>query len=377
MKVLHITPSFYPATYWGGPIFSTKAICDGIAAQPDVSLRVLTTDAAGPARTDRVRRVPMAYPVHYAQRVAGHSFAPGLLAQLPAAVAWADVVHLTGAYSFPTLPALALARIMDRPLVWSPRGALQATQEWAAAPNRAIKRMFERSAQILRPSHAVLHTTAACEEAASTVRLQGMTTAVIPNCVSIPPAKAQQMRGHKIKLMYIGRLHPKKGLDRLFAAMADLPDHITLDVYGSGAARYTADLERKAWQTGGRIRMRGHVDGATKTMAFWQADLCVFPSYSENFGITVAEALAHGVPVLTTTAMPWQGVETHGCGAWVDLRKCSLAAEISTLLARDLVQMGMAGRAWMTREFSPQAMVGSFMALYRSLFDSQPQGVLV
>ena len=70
MKVLHVTPSFYPATFWGGPIFSTKAICDGIAAAPDFTLRVLTTDAAGPALRDRVRRVPLPYRVDYSCRIA-------------------------------------------------------------------------------------------------------------------------------------------------------------------------------------------------------------------------------------------------------------------------------------------------------------------
>ena len=72
MKILHLVPTFYPATYWGGPIWSTKAICDGIAALDDAEVRVLTSDAAGPAIADRVVPVPLGYPVHYARRVAGH-----------------------------------------------------------------------------------------------------------------------------------------------------------------------------------------------------------------------------------------------------------------------------------------------------------------
>ena len=48
MKVLHVVPTFYPATYWGGPIHSLYALCRVLAIVPDVQLRVLTTDAAGP-----------------------------------------------------------------------------------------------------------------------------------------------------------------------------------------------------------------------------------------------------------------------------------------------------------------------------------------
>ena len=87
--------------HWGGPIWSTKAICDGIASRPDAELRVLTGDANGPRISDRVTPAKLSYPVHYAYRVAGNCMAPGLLARLPAAIHWADVVHLTGTYNMP------------------------------------------------------------------------------------------------------------------------------------------------------------------------------------------------------------------------------------------------------------------------------------
>ena len=370
MKILHVIPNYYPATTWGGPIFSTKAICDGIAAQPGVTLRVLTTDAASPARGDRVAPADLPYPVHYARRIAGHSTAPGLLAQLPGAIAWADVVHLTATYNFPTLPTLTLARALGRPVVWSPRGALQATAEWAEAPRRSAKYAFERAAGLLRPADTVLHVTAQSEAAASTTRLPGIAAAIIPNCVTIPPAVQRAKSNARIRLLYLGRLHPKKGLERLFTAMAGLPAHVSLDVYGTGDPAYTGGLQQMAACFDGRIRLHGHVDGAAKSMAFAGADLCVLPSYSENFGIAVAEALAHGVPVLTTTGTPWQGLEQQGCGRWLDLDQTSLSDEIAALIKADLPAMGARGRAWMIRDFSPEAMTAAFMDLYRSLTDT-------
>lgn len=378
MKIAHITPSFYPATAWGGPIASTKAICDGISAWPDMQLRVLTTDAAGPRLGARVRRVPLPYGVTYARRIAGHSIAPGLLARLPALIGWADVVHLTGVYSFTTLPALALARALGKPLVWSPRGALQATAQWQGVPNRRAKHLWEHLAQLLRPAHTVLHTTAPSETAASTARLRGIATVTIPNCVTIPPQRAPRAARRAdvgLRLVYLGRLHPKKGVDLLIDALAHLPCDTRLDIHGTGDAAYVGALMAAGARYGARLRFCGQSDGAAKARAFERADLCVLPSHSENFGIVVAEALAHGVPVLTTTATPWRALDHMGAGACIDLAQGDLAGAITALAQRDLRAMGARGRDWMIRDFSPQAMVADFAQLYRALAADQRQQV--
>lgn len=173
----------------------------------------------------------------------------------------------------------------------------------------------------------------------------------------------------------MGRLHPKKGLIELFDAIAQLPDGFLLDVYGTGDAAFTAALHNKAAQLQGRVRMHGHVDGAAKAAAFASADLFVLPSHSENFGIAVAEAMAHGLPVLTTTATPWAGVERVGCGRCIDLAQADLAQEIVDLSQRDLIAMGATARAWMRRDFSAEAMVAAFAALYRDMVTSEPAPV--
>ncbi|WP_411890140.1 glycosyltransferase [Yoonia sp. SDW83-1] len=368
MKILHVVPSFYPAVKWGGPIRSTKAICDGVAGLPGMSVRVLTTDAASPDRSDRTGPADLPYPVHYARRRAGHAIAPGLLARLPDAVAWADVVHLTATYSFPTLPTLALARAMSRPVVWSPRGALQATADWADAPRKRAKHLFERAAQALRPRDTVLHVTSTAEAAQSVARLPGIATALVPNAVDIPALNLRPMPPDtRLRLLYLGRLHPKKGLDLLFDAMAKLPTDVVLDVYGTGAPDYTATLHRRAVQSGGRITLHGHVEGAAKAGAFAAADIFVLPSHSENFGIAVAEALAHALPVLTTTGTPWHGLDHQVCGRCIDLYRADLAAEIMDMACADLRRMGVVGRDWMRRDFSTDAMVSAFAKLYRDL----------
>ena len=368
MNILHVSPTFYPATYWGGPIWSTKAICDGVAARPDVTLRVLTTDAASPTIGHKVTPEMLSYQATYARRVAGHSISPAFLRQLPAAIKWADVVHLTGVYNTPTLPVFALARLMGKPLVWSPRGALQATQDWDEAPKRRAKQCFETVLNLLRPQRMVMHVTANSEATASLHRFAGLDVKIIPNAVDIPRLVPQiRKAGRGTRLIYLGRLHPKKGIEALIGALGDLPDDFSIDIYGAGDAGYTAKLHQAAAHLGSRVCFRGHVTGTDKTAAFARADLFVLPSYSENFGIAVAEALAHGLPVLTTTATPWQSLEARGCGRCIAMEHADLAAEIRVLATQNLAAMGAIGRSWMQQDFSTCKMVEAFATLYNDI----------
>ncbi len=376
MNILHVSPTFYPAIYWGGPIWSTKAICDGVAARPDVTLRVLTTDAASPAIGHKVTQEMLPYQTTYAPRVAGHSISPALLRQLPAAIKWADVVHLTGVYNTPTLPVFALSRLMGKPLVWSPRGALQATQDWDNAPKRRAKQRFETALSFLRPQSMVMHVTADTEAAASQHRFAGLDVKVIPNAVDIPRYVPKMRKaGMGTRLIYLGRLHPKKGIEALIEALGDLPDDFSIDIYGAGDAGYTVKLQQAAAHLGSRVCFHGHVTGADKTTAFAKADLFVLPSYSENFGIAIAEALAHGLPVLTTTATPWQSLEARGCGRCIAMEHADLAAEIRALATQDLAAMGARGRRWMQQDFAMDTMVEAFAALYNDVAASRKMQV--
>lgn len=375
MKVLHVTPSYYPATRWGGPIFSTKAICDGIASDPEIELTVLTTDAAGRKIRDRLsvneREVflPQGYVVKYVRRRAGHSIAPGMIWHLLREVYAADIIHLTAVYSFPTLPTLLLARLFKKPLVWSPRGALQATAEWKGARNVWLKTRFEGLVQFVRPHRRiVLHTTAPKEAELSVAKLAGLDAVVIPNSVPMPKKSALKRHSNgTIKLLFIGRIHKVKGLERLLSAFEKLPENFTLDIYGEGESPYAKALTSRIGLISDRIVFHGHVDGQRKSAAFYGSDIFILPSYSENFGMSVAEALAHGVPVITTTATPWTNLDREGCGRCIDLASIDLAAAIIDLSRQDLAEMGRRGRAWMEREFSHASATKAFLNLYHRL----------
>lgn len=379
MRVLHVISAYYPATYWGGPIFSTHALCNGIARHREIDLRVLTTDTAGPRISDRVATncfpetyLP-GYKVFFTRRYIGRDISPGLLMRLIPMVRWADVVHLTGNYNVLCLPTMMVCRLARRPLVWSPRGTLQATEEWGGARRRSAKGLFDRGVRICVPPHTVMHLTAEMERAPSQTRVPGPSTIVIPNGVEVPTQLPERVwrPGGGLRLMFISRLDPKKGLENLLEAMAKLPATTTLDVYGTGTYDYVASLKAltKTLGLGARVVYHGHVNGAAKTSAFAGADLFVLPSFSENFGMVVAEALAHGVPVITSRSTPWEMIERIGCGRWIDNAPSAVAAAIHDVAGRDLSSMGLKGRAFIEKEFGWQALSDRMVDVYRDLVE--------
>src|SRR5262245_50607101 len=182
MRVLHVAPAFFPATYWGGPIYSTASLCKRLAER-GVDVEVLTTDSAGPRLQDRLILDAAALPIHpgvrvtYCARVAGVSVAPSLLMRLHGSVKSADVVHLTGVYSFPTIPTLLACRLLQKPLVWSPRGALQ---KWSQSSATAAKTTWNWICRALAQDKLLsLHVTSQEELLESQSALPGISCALI------------------------------------------------------------------------------------------------------------------------------------------------------------------------------------------------------
>jgi len=380
IKVAHVVPSFYPAHVYGGPIRSVYALCNSLTSL-GCEVRALTTNTNGidsvlPVDTDREQLLGGGFSVRYCPRRLRHSVSPELLRLLPEYVRWADVVHLTAVYNFPTFPTFAAARRYGKPVVWSPRGALQ---RWAGSRRPVLKILWERVTREIAPDSVVLHVTSEQEKIESLQRFPDFRAEVIPNGIDIPPEVLHEEDNGPLRLLFIGRIDPKKGIENLLEACAQLTFPWRLTIAGDGDAAYVETIRERieSLKLSDKVMLAGEVLNDDKEAVFRKADLCVVPSYTENFAIVVAEALARAVPVIASYGTPWREVEKHGCGLWVDNSAASLAAAITQLYKAPLREMGARGRTWMEREFSWQSIGARMLGLYEEVIGSRVDAALI
>lgn len=372
LKIATIAPSFYPAHSYGGPIRSTLQLTQGLV-RAGCEVRVLTTNTAGKREvlqldTTLEHTLAGAVRARYTPRLLPESVAPELLARLPAYVRWCDVVHLVGNYNFPTFPTLLAARIQGKPLFWSPRGALQ---RWSGARKPQLKAAFEQICLQLLPRTSVLHVTSEEEGRESAARLGGVPYVVIPNGVLIPELPRHLPSTGALRLGYLGRLDPKKGIPNLLEACAMLPSiglaSFELTIAGGGDPAYERSLhaQRETLGLAEQVRFTGELTDEAKADFFAALDLLVMPSHTENFGIVAAEALAHAVPVIASRATPWAALEREDCGLWVDNSAEALARAIHSLSQRDLRALGERGRSFARQTFGWDPLCERMIASYR------------
>lgn len=290
------------------------------------------------------------------------------------------VIHDHGLW-LPTNHAVAFAaRTLGVPRIVSPRGMLS---NWALH-HRGLKK---RVAWWLYQKHDLataqaLHATSA-EEAAA-FRAAGLTQpiAIIPNGVEFPPAPRSSLPAARSSLrtaLFLGRIHPIKGLLNLVNAWAQVrPIGWRLVIAGRDEAGHSEVLkaESRKQKVENDFEFVGPVEGQAKWDLYRSADLFVLPSHSENFGIVVAEALACGVPVITTKGTPWESLVTQRCGWWTELGSEPLAAalrEATSMTDAARQEMGQRGRELVEREFSWPRIAEQMLSVYRWMLGQGPK----
>lgn len=348
MSLVHVVPSI--ADEASGVTYAVTRLCDSIVDRGiKLELHCLASSANG-ARA-YVRRHK---PGFLGMRPLGWS--PEMYRNLDRVSVQGSIIHNHSLWMMPNVYPAWVARRTGCKLVTSPHGTLS---HEALARSRWRKRLFWPLQRDVLTQAACVHVTSEGEYQA--VRSLGIRVpvAIIPYGIDIPERPTALPEVPKRNLLFLSRIHPIKGLDLLFRVWRKLEDlfpHWQLLVVGQGDPDYHKSLEELSQTLGlTRASFLGPRYGSEKSKAYWQSDLFVLPTKTENFGFAVAEALAHGVPAVVTHGAPWQGLQTQGCGWWVDLTEESLFEALRSAMGtsiQELRTMGERGREWMHRDFS-------------------------
>lgn len=366
MKVLHVVPSV--ETEASGPSYSVPALCHAlVGAGHDVHLHVLGSTPVATGTGLAVHVHPWARPLH----ALGFSAEMRAALRREATTGGADIVHTHSLWMMPNVyPAWAVRGTPCR-LMTAPRGTLS---EWALRRRPLAKRLMWLAGQgrALRASDC-FHATAPSELA--DIRRHGLRgpVAVLPNGVDIPHLDPTDdaPRARPLRLLFMGRIHAVKGIDALVRAWAqvaaEFPNWEVVVTGPDGGA--LAGLQALAAELGvTRLAFSGPAYGAAKSEQYRTADLFVLPSHSENFGLVVAEALAHGIPAIVTHGAPWSGLAEHDCGWWIPHGVDPLVACLRGALALpppELRRRGLRGRAWMERDYGWESIGARMSETYR------------
>ncbi len=379
MNVLHVTPYYHPAAEWGGPVRSVALLAEA-TARAGAAVEVLTTNARGsselPAVPPGVREV-RGIPVRYCRALGPRRFffSSELAAEVWRRARRADVVHVHGMWTYPVLAAARACELHGVPYVLSPRGSLD---PWALRQKSWKKRgytlLFER--HTLRRA-ALLHFTSEDEHRTAPAEYRDRPHAVVPNCLELEELLALDRldrRDGAPEILMLGRIHPMKGFDVMVPALRMLADtgrRVDLAVAGTDEGGYRRTVERLLREQGlvDRVRFLGEVDGEDKAAAFRRAALLAAPSYRENFGNAVAEAMAAGLPVVVSERVGIApDIDAAGAGLIVPIDAASLAGAIARLLEdrAAAAAMGGRGRELVRTRYAGPAVAGAMLAAYET-----------
>jgi len=380
LRVLHVSPYFAPAYRYGGPPRTILGLCRTLA-RAGADVEVFTTTANGDeplaAAPDgvtyegvRVRYFPLVSP-----RVGWR--ASGLADAVAREAKRADLVHVHGLWNLTAWAGVRAARAAGVPYVISPRGMLQPD---AMARHHAAKIIAYHTveARNLRGA-AMLHATS--EPEARALHAIGPRVAVVANGVAPVPVGTDQVARARQRfdlprdvdlVLFLGRLHPIKRLDLLADAFTRLRTsgrRACLVIAGPDENGYRRWVEPLFASVKSDVRWAGAVDGDDK-WALLRASLALVQcSDSESFGLSVAEALAAGVPVVVTERGAWHEVGSVGGGLVVSHDAQAIAGALDRLLGDPLSAqaMGERGRAWAARTFGWDAIGRAMMSEYETI----------
>ena len=386
VKVLHVIPSVAPR--YGGP---SRAVTDMCRASLGVGIETLiaTTDADGDGRLGVELNRAISYqgvPTIFFRRQWSEAFkySRHLARWLDARVREFDAVHIHAVFSHACLAAADSCRRHRVPYIVRPLGTLD---PWSLRQKRARKMLFWRlGVSRMLKGAAAIHYTALPERQLAEQSLGLKRGVVIPLGVELDSSDdGERVKGSSINeslqgqpfVLVMSRLHQKKGLELLLHAFAPLVKKREfagwrLALAGDGDPGYVESLRRlvRELDCEGDVIFTGWLEGAQKKALLQGAALLALPSYQENFGLCVIEALSYGVPVLVSSHVNLAPeIEAAGAGWVTELESSALESKLAETFrdADERRRRGANGRELVSRRFTWNAIAADLAALYDSV----------
>lgn len=301
ITILHITPSYKPAWIYGGPTLSVSQLAEA-QAQLGATVEVLTTTANGTeelnisSNLQDVEGVKVRYCIRNTGDHSHLSFS--LLINLFKNIKKYNIIHIHSWWNLVVIPAVLLFRLRGVRPILSPRGMLS-----PYTLQSPVKRWFHRLLGRWLLRGTVLHATSPQEAAEALLLIPNWPHFILPNIIELPPfgeIHPNSPPSECCQLVFLSRIHPKKGLETLFEVLSGLNFLWRLKIIGEGDESYITQLQHSAerYNIADRIYWLGWRNGSEKFQLLADADLFVLPSQNENFANVVLESLAVGTPVI-------------------------------------------------------------------------------
>lgn len=384
-KILFITPSFYPATYYGGPIYSTCELAKALKKN-GVDVKVITTNANGKEKlnikTGVFHKFENELPVKYYNSLDSRGTSLSMILNFRKEIKNSDIVYLISIFSPPTPFTIFLCILYKRPLIISPRGQLG---KWCLEQGNKFKKLWLHT--FIQPYIAKLywHLTSEEEKKEVLAIYPLAKTIVIPNginidCFTMNTKEKDRTFYNKYSgtdcrnkhiIISLSRIHKKKGYDILIEAFDILikqKSDCLLYIAGEDFGEKSNLINLVAYRNLiNKVFLLGHIEGEEKIKFLHNGDVFALPSHHENFGMVYAEALAAGTPIVASINTPWDEVEKHNCGKWVDNTPDKFAEAINEILNSDSRQMGINGSKYVEENFSWEKIGNQFEEVVKTI----------
>ena len=380
LRILHVIPSISPNR--GGPSTVVESLARG-QARAGCRVTIATTDDDGPAhRSDRPTTMGKEDGVDYKifpRQTRFYTISRPLRKWLRENLSQFDVVHVHALFSYPPVVAARLAHQQGVPYIVRPLGTLE---RWGLKNRRPfLKSLSLRTieTQILARAAAVHYTTQ--READEGAKLGvGHRPVIVPNPVELPDGTGSAKSGDgsapsERRILFLSRIDPKKGLEILLEAFAQLQKEgmdARLLVAGAGDGDYVDKLKLTSDRLGLRnaIEWLGHADEQEKIRLLELSDVFVLPSFSENFGVSVVEAMLAALPVVVTTEVGVaDDIAANRAGLVVEPDSAALSEALRTILEDETLarELGRRGQHLAAEKFSTTRVTSDLLALYEDV----------